>query len=402
MKKLFYISILSFLFLGVSSYGQTRKQLEKRRKKLNKEIKKYNNLLVEAKKEKTDALGDLKDLSQKIVVREQLIETIELESQELTKEIKQNEKKIAGNNKELETLKADYGDMVFKSYKSKSQQSKTMFLLSSENFLQAYKRIKYIEQYKKHRKKQGLKIIEKTKNIQRLNDSLSKKKNQKRILIKTEKNQKKRIENEKEEQEGLVSKIKNQEGKYKRQLQKKIKEEKAIAKKIDKVIRAAIAKANKGKKGKAKKGELLLSKKEKALKVNFEQNKGLLPWPINGIITRRFGVQPHPTFKSITINSTGLHIRGKKGDIAKSVFNGKILKVYTSEKGRKVVMIQHGDYITTYSNLRSVTVKKGATVKTGTSLGTVFTDKVTGKTHLFFVLSKNIKPLNPANWIRVN
>lgn len=402
MKKLFYISILGFLFLGVSSYGQTRKQLEKRRKKLNKEIKKYNNLLVEAKKEKTDALGDLKDLSQKIVVREQLIETIELESQELTKEIKQNEKKIAGNNKELETLKADYGDMVFKSYKSKSQQSKTMFLLSSENFLQAYKRIKYIEQYKKHRKKQGLKIIEKTKNIQRLNDSLSKNKNQKRILIKTEKNQKKRIENEKEEQEGLVSKIKNQEGKYKRQLQKKIKEEKAVAKKIDKIIRAAIAKANKGKKGKAKKGELLLSKKEKALKVNFEQNKGLLPWPLNGIITRRFGVQPHPTFKSITINSTGLHIRGKNGAVAKSVFAGKVLEISTSEKGTKSVMVQHGSYITAYFNLRTILVSKGSTVKTGASLGKVFTDKVTGKTDLIFVLFKNTNRLNPADWIRVN
>ncbi len=402
MKKFFYISLLSFLLLGLSSYGQTRKQLEKRRKKLNKEIKKYNNLLVEAKKEKTDALDDLKDLSQKIIVRERLIETIELENQELSKEIKLNENKIAANNKELEILKADYGDMVFKSYKSKSQQSKTMFLLSSENFLQAYKRIKYIEQYKKYRKKQGLNIIKKTKDIQRLNDSLAKKKNQKRILIKTERNQKKRIENEKEEQEGLVSKIKSQEGKYKRQLQKKIKEEKAVAKKIDKVIREAIAKANKGKKGNIKKGELLLSKKEKALKVNFEQNKGLLPWPIDGIITRRFGVQPHPTFKSITINSTGLHIRGKKGDVAKSVFNGKVLKIYTSEKGRKVVMIQHGNYITTYSNLRSVSVTKGSTVKTGTPLGKVFTDKVTGKTRLLFVLSKNITPLNPADWIRVN
>lgn len=402
MKHFFYISILSFLLLGFSSYGQTRKQLENRRKKLNKEIKKYNSLLVEAKKEKSNALDDLKDLSQKITVREQLIETIELENEEISKDIKLNEKKISLNNKELDILKADYADMVFKSYKSKSQQSKTMFLLSSENFLQAYKRIKYFEQYKKYRKDQGEKIIVKTKDIKRLNDSLIKKKNQKKQLITAEKNQKKRIENEKEEQEGLVSKIKNQEGKYKRQLRNKVKEEKAVAKKIDKIIRAAIAKANKGKKGKAKKGELLLNKKEKALKVNFEQNKGLLPWPLDGIITRKFGVQPHPTFKSITINSTGLHIRGKKGDKAKSVFNGKILSIAKSGKGTKSVMVQHGDYITTYSNLREVFVNKGDNVKTGTSLGKIFTDKVTGKTHLVFVLYKNTNPLNPASWIKRN
>ncbi|WP_422094753.1 murein hydrolase activator EnvC family protein [Tenacibaculum sp. MEBiC07804] len=402
MKRLFYISFLSFLLLGVSLHGQSRKELEKRRKMLNKEIKKINNLLFETKKEKTDALDDLKDLSQKITVRERLIETIELETEELSKEIKENEKKIAQNNLELSNLKADYAAMVFKSYKSKSQQSKTMFLLSSENFLQAYKRIKYIEQYKSFRKKQGERVIAKTEEIRKLNDSLTKKKNQKKILINTEKSQKKKIENEKEEQETLVTKIKTQESKYKKQLQKKIREEKALAKKIDKAIRDAIAKANKGKKGNAKKGEFLLSKAEKALKANFEQNKGSLPWPLDGIVTRKFGVQPHPTFKSITINSTGLHIRGKQGDVAKSVFNGKVLNITKSDKGTKSVMVQHGDYITTYSNLREIYVKKGQSIKTGTAVGKIFTDKITGKTDLVFVLFKNTNRLNPSEWIRNN
>ena len=383
-------------------HSQSRKELENRRKKLNKEIEKINNLLFETKKEKTDALDDLKDLSQKITVRERLIETIELETEELSKEIKQNEKKIEQNNKELASLKADYAEMVFKSYKSKSQQSKTMFLLSSENFLQAYKRIKYIEQYKSFRKKQGERVIAKTEEIRKLNDSLTKKKNQKKVLINAEKNQKKKIESEKEEQETLVTKIKTQESKYKNELQKKIREEKALAKKIDKAIRDAIAKANKGKKGTAKKNEFLLSKAEKALKANFEQNKGNLPWPLDGVVTRKFGVQPHPTFKSITINSTGLHIRGKQGDVAKSVFNGKVLNITKSDKGTKSVMVQHGDYITTYSNLRDIFVTKGQSVKTGDAVGKIFTDKITGKTDLVFVLFKNTDRLNPSDWIRAN
>lgn len=383
-------------------HSQSRKELENRRKKLNKEIEKINNLLFETKKEKTDALDDLKDISQKITVRERLIETIELETEELSKEIKQNEKKIEQNNKELASLKADYAEMVFKSYKSKSQQSKTMFLLSSENFLQAYKRIKYIEQYKSFRKKQGERVIAKTEEIRKLNDSLTKKKNQKKVLINAEKNQKKKIESEKEEQETLVTKIKTQESKYKNELQKKIREEKALAKKIDKAIRDAIAKANKGKKGTAKKNEFLLSKAEKALKANFEQNKGNLPWPLDGVVTRKFGVQPHPTFKSITINSTGLHIRGKQGDVAKSVFNGKVLNITKSDKGTKSVMVQHGDYITTYSNLRDIFVTKGQSVKTGDAVGKIFTDKITGKTDLVFVLFKNTDRLNPSDWIRAN
>ncbi len=399
MKKLFYISVLNLFFVG-SLYGQIRKQLENRRKKISTEIKKINSLLFEAKKEKSNALDDLKDLNQKISTRKRLIETIQLENKELAKEINQNKKIIDTNNIELSKLKSNYADMIFKSYKSRSQQSKTMFLLSSKSFLQAYKRIKYIEQYKSFRKKQAIEIIEKTKHIENLNDSLNKKKSQKKILINAEKNQKKKIENEKKEQENLVAKIKKQETKYKRELNKKIKEEKAVAKRIDKIIRDAIAKVNKGKKGTVKKGEFLLTKEEETLKDNFEQSKGNLPWPIDGIITRKFGVQPHPTFKSIKINSTGLHIRGKQGDIAKSIFNGKVLLISASEKGTKSIMVRHGNYITTYSNLREIYVKVNDVVKTGTSLGKIFTDKITGKTDLVFVLYRDSNRLNPSDWIR--
>lgn len=402
MKRLLYISFISFLLVGVSLQAQSRKALENRRKKLNKEIKKINNLLFETKKEKSNALDDLKDLSQKITVRKRLIETIELEAEALSKEIKENKKKIKQNNLELNDLKLDYSEMVFTSYKSKSQESKMLFLLSSKNFFQAYKRIKYIEQYQNFRKKQGERIMSKTKEIKILNDSLRQKQQEKNILIDSEKTEKEKIEKEKEEQETLVTKIKKQEYKYKKQLQKKIREEKLVAKKIDKAIKDAIAKANKGKKGKGKKGEFLLSKEEIALKAKFEQNKGNLPWPLQGIITRKFGLQKHPTFKSITINSTGLHIRGKKGDDAKSVFNGKVLTITTSEKGTKTVMIQHGDYISTYSNLRESFVTKGQLVKTGDALGEVFTDKITGKTDLVFVLFKNRTRLNPSNWISTN
>ena len=399
-NSFFYISLLFLLTTTSLSFGQTRKELENRRLKLNKEIKKVNTLLFETEKEKSSALDDLKDLNQKITVRERLIETIELEIAELSKEIKQNEKKLSTYNIELTQLKEDYANMVFKSYKSKSQQSKTMFLLSSKSFYQAYKRIKYMEQYKDFRKKQGEKIIIQAETIEKFNDSLTKKKSVKKRLIGQEQKQKNYIEGDKKSQEDLVSKIKKQEYKYKRELQNKIKEEKKVAQKLDKLIKEAIAKANKDKKGTSKKGKLLLNAKEKSLKANFEQNKGKLPWPLNGLITRKYGVQPHPTFSGITINSTGLHIRGKQGDVAKSVFSGKVLAIHLLSKGRKAVLIQHGDYITTYNNLELVYVSKGDTVKTGAELGKIFTDKVTGKTNLVFILYKNDNRLNPSDWIK--
>ena len=403
--KILYILLMSVCFAHVSSYAQTRKELENRRKKIKNEIKQFNSLIVNAKKEKTNALDDLKDINQKINIRERLISTIEEEAKHLEEEINTNEKEIGKNEKELKRLKKEYSDMVQKTYKSKSQQSKTMFLLSSKNFYQAYKRVKYMQQYNEFRKKQGENILLKISTIEKLNDSLILRKKEKEQLVVEEKEQKDRFESDKKDQESLVGKIKKQERKYKRELQRKIKEEKRIAARIDKLIREAIARANASKKKKAttktvaKKNELVLDKAEKALLANFEQNKGKLPWPVTGIITRKFGVQPHPTFSGISINSPGLHITTKANTDAKSIFNGTVMTLQANAGGKKSVYIQHGSYITVYNNLESTYVKKGDKVKTGQKIGKVFTDKVSGKTKLIFILYKNIKRLNPSYWI---
>ncbi len=403
-SSVFYISFLCLFFIGFSSFGQNRKELENKRKKLKKEIVQVNNLLIKTKKKKSNALDDLKDLNQKINVRERLIETIELEAKSLAKEIKTNEKQLKEYNNQLKKLKKEYADMVVKTHKSKSQQSKTMFLLSSKSFYQAYKRLKYMQQYSDYRKKQGEEIIVKAKEVEQLNDSLTQRKKAKEILISDEKDQKDKIESDKKSKESLVSKIKRQERKYKGDLKKKIREEKRVAARIDKLIRDAIARANKGKKrtSKKKSSGLILNKAEEALRANFEQNKGKLPWPVNGLVTRKFGIQPHPTFSGIKINSAGLHIVTKPNTDAQSIFNGKVLALQTQSGGKKSVLVQHGSYISSYNNLENVYVKKGDVVKTGDKVGKVFTDKVSGKTKLFFVLFKNTTKLNPSQWIRNN
>ena len=402
-KSVFYILFICFFLVSFSSFSQERKVLEKKHKKLKNEIKQINSLLIKAKKEKGNALDDLSDLSQKISTRERLINVIELESKKLSTEIKANEKQLKNYNNQLKKLKKEYADMVVKTHKSKSQQSKTMFLLSSESFYQAYKRLKYMQQYNDYRKKQGEDIIVKTNEIKEFNNSLIKKKKEKENLIAAEKSQKEQIEIDKKSKEKLVSKIKRDERKYKRNLKRKIKEDKKITARIDKLIKDAIAKANKGKK-EAKKGSVgfVLNADEKKLLANFEQNKGSLPWPVNGIITRKYGIQPHPTFSGIKINSPGLHIVTKSNTDARSIFNGKVLALQSLSGGKKSVLIQHGSYISAYNNLENSYVKKGDIVKTGDKVGKVFTDKVSGKTKLLFVLFKNTVKLNPSKWIRTN
>ena len=403
IKQRFYIPFLILLLSSLCLVGQTRKQLETERKKLNAKIKTVNRLIFEAKNDQKDALEDLKDINQKIEVREKLIKTINLEAQLLAEEISSNEQKIEKLSKKLNTLKEDYADMILKSYKSKSQQSRTMFLLSSTNFRQAYKRLQYMKQYASFRKKQGEEITVQTLLVKQFVDSLTLQKRVKDTLILSENEQKKKIEADKKNQESLVSQIKKKEKKYKRELQKSIREQKKVAAKIDKLIREAIARANRKVKVKpksTKKNEFILSPEAKALAAKFELNKGKLPWPLaESLVTRRFGKQPHPTFGGITLNSPGLHLITKKGAYAEAIFGGTVLAIQLTSERKKNVLVQHGNYITAYNNLENSLVKMGDNVATGQKLGKVYTDKVTGKTTLIFVLFKNTTRLNPASWV---
>ena len=407
MKSRFYIVFVIALFSCFSSFSQTKNELEQQRKKLNREIAQVNRLLFNEQKKEKNVLEDLKDLNQKIDIRLSLINTINSEAKLLTSEITKNKKEIAQLENELAILKADYASMIFKSYKSKSQQSRIMFLLSSQNFQQAYKRLEYMKQYTSFRKRQGEEIGFQTGLVKKMNDSLLFQKQVKDTLILAEKYQKEKIELDKNNKENLISIIKKKERKYKREIQNKIKAERKVAKKIDKIIRDEIEKANrialaklKNKIKNTKKNEFVLSPEAKALAAKFELNKGKLPWPLDqGLITRRFGKQPHPTFPGITINSTGLHLVTQKGKSAAAIFNGKILNVLVTSEGRKNVLIQHGNYITSYNNLDKLYVRKGDTIITGQKIGQVFTDKVSGKTTLIFALYKNTTKLNPSSWI---
>jgi septal ring factor EnvC (AmiA/AmiB activator) len=395
-----YISILFLLlFVLPLSAQKTRKQLEADRKRIQKEIKQVNRLLFDTKKKGANALEDLKDLNKKIEVREQLIATINLEAKALSVEIRDNEKQIKKLEEKLERLKKDYADMIYKSYKSRSKQNRTMFVLSSENFYQAYKRVKYMNQYAAFRKKQGEEVVIQTKLVQQMNDSLQVQKQLKDTLLSNEEDEKLKIESDKKSQEELIAQIKKRERKYRRELKKKQEDEKKITANIDKLIREAIAKSNAGKGGKSSE-TFALTPEAKALAARFEQNKGRLPWPVdNGIIVRRYGRQPHPIYKGNYIKSSGIHIATKKGTNAESIFNGEVLAIQVQSEGKKSVLIRHGNYISVYNNLETVFVKAGDKVTTGQALGKVFTDRVTGKTKLIFVLSKNTTRLNPASWI---
>jgi septal ring factor EnvC (AmiA/AmiB activator) len=396
-----FIIVLIFLMTSVISTAQSRQNLEKERIKLQKEIKEINSLLFKSQVKEKNLLSDLSDLNKRIRVRTRLIETIHKETQQISKEIKENQKEVDQLENRLKALKKDYANMVVKSYKSKTKQSRLMFLLSSKDFLQAYKRMQYIKQYNDYREKQGEEIKTETVKLQNLNNYLKETKAEKEALLLTNTKEKDSIHKEKKSRESLVRSVKKKEKKYTAQIRKKQKAEKAIDKKIEKLIRDAIARSKKkNNKKNLKSTGFALTPEAKKLEKDFLSNKGKLPSPVKrGVVVRHFGKQPHPTLKGITIESNGVFYATEKGASARVIFNGKVLAIQVLPGKKKAVLVQHGNYISVYKNLDNVTVKKGDIVKTKQEIGIIHTDKTTGKTILAFVLFKEVQRQNPELWV---
>lgn len=393
-----FILLLLFI-IPISLSGQSRQELEKQRLQLQKEIKEINTLLFQSQKKEKTLLSDLSDLVQRIGVRSKLINTINEETNQLKIEIKENERQVDMLEERLDYLKKDYANMVVQSYKSKTKNSRLMFLLSSENFLQAYKRLEYLKQYADYRERQGEEIKEETIKLHNLNDYLNEKRIEKEELLAINREEKDSISQEKNSREKMVKSVKNKEKKYITQINNKQKEEKKIDAKIQTLIAEAIAKSNKESKN-VKSSGFALTPEAVALEKDFISNKGKLPSPVErGVIVRRYGKQSHPTLKGITIESNGVFYATEKEANARVIFDGKVLAIQVLPGKKKAVLVQHGNYISVYKNLDNVTVQKGDLVSTKQLLGKIHTDKTTGKTILAFVLFKEVHRQNPEEWV---
>lgn len=398
LKHLFVFSVF-FMTITLSAQAPTQKSLEAKRTRLQLEIKKMNSLLFQTKAEEKNILNQVSDLNRKIRVRSSLIKTMHQEANILNSKIRKNQRKITSLEKDLNSLKADYSNMIYKSYKSKSMQSRLMFILSADTFHQAYKRFQYMTQYTNFRKKQGEEIYVQTKKIEKLNNSLKIQKIQKQNLISEQKEEQLKIETEKIQQEFLAKEVLAESEKYTAQIKKKQEEEIRIDKQIEKIIRDAIAAANR--KNSAKKSaNFILTPEAKLLATKFINNKGKLPWPVtNALVVRKYGKIPHESLKGITIQSNGIHIATNKKARAKSVFEGTVLAIQVSSNGIKTIYIQHGNYISLYSNLETVSLQKGDKVNLQQSIGEIHTDKITGKTILKFQIWKDTTKENPSSWL---
>jgi murein hydrolase activator len=409
--------ILTFLFfcLAMPMWSQLSKQeqLEERKAKIQLEIQEKQLLLNSMKNKEKTIVSQLVIQKEKIGLKEKLIKTTERQTKLLNDDIYNNQLKINQLNKDLEKLRIDYAEMIRKSYKSRSEQSRAMFLLSSDNFLQAYKRAQYMKQYANFRKSQGEELKEKTQKLNKATEQIKVQKTEKEQLLHEKEKEKQQLVIERQEQEKIAKQIQKDKKGIVADIKKRQQETKKIDAQIQKLIREAIAEANRKtakstassskstseKKAIENSTNIVLTPEGKIVSDNFKSNKGRLPWPVEkGAITLGYGEQPHPVFRSLTVYNSGIEITTENDASARAVFDGEVSQVQLTSPQKKTVIIKHGDFFTLYLNLSSVNVREGDKVSARETIGKIRTDS-DGKTVLKFMISQNTTSFNPAPWL---
>ncbi|MBT8285190.1 MAG: peptidoglycan DD-metalloendopeptidase family protein [Flavobacteriaceae bacterium] len=397
------ILLLAIWFLsGVPGIAQTNEQkaLEAKREQLQKEITEMNRLLFAERKQRGTVLDQLELLDQKINVRQQLIRVTNQQSNLLSRQVNANIRNIAKLREDLDILKDEYANMIRKSYRNRSQQSRLMFLLSSSNFYQAYKRLQYLKQYTRYRKEQGVQIAEKTEDLITLNNDLTRQRREKESLIAENKAARKELFEEINEQKGLLKTIRQNESNYAVAINKKKAEARKIDEQIERLIRSAIAASNKKAGNSASSSRFVLTPEATIIANNFSANKGRLIWPVEkGIKRQGFGIYSDAVYPGIKHQNNGVIIATDKGAKARAVFEGEVIAIMAVPGGGKGVQVKHGNYISTYYNLANLYVKKGDRVNAKEELGEIYTNRLNGLTQLKFYLYRDATRLNPEEWI---
>lgn len=398
----FILSYIVLFFIANLASSQNKDELERRKVKTEQEIKNANTLLAKTKKLKQAGYNDLLVINRKIKIQEELIETVKLEINYLTGEIRNLQDTINELEVEMEVMKKEYAELMIQAYKRRNKFNVLIFIFSAEDVNQAFSRIKYLQQYEKYSEKKANEIIEKNSQITKKLEALSLNKAEKGILLKENIILNSNLKNDKVNKNNIVKNLKDKE----KELLRKIIEKRRIAEKlkqeIKRIIEEEIRKAEEIARRKNKSNLLLtLTPEEKLLSDNFEENKRKLPWPTErGIITGEFGIQEHPVLKGIKIKNDGIDISTTQGSYARSVFKGVVAKIVYLPGINKVILIRHGHYFTVYTNLDDVLVKVNDEVKEKQLIGKIHTDiKEENRTYFNFQIWKETQKLNPAEWI---
>lgn len=427
MKFLKAVLFIVAVFIAVNAHAQSSQELKRRRDKLSEELEQLNKDYQETSSNKRATLKQLSLLKAQINLREEKINIINSEVRNLDNQISESNNTVHSLQSQLDQLKKEYAAMVLFAYRNQSAYNKLMFIFASKDFNQAYKRLKYLQQFGTYRERQAGYIQGTQKELHVKINELDRTKQEKSTLLVDQQKEKETLGKEKNSQVKVVKDLSQHEGQLKQQqrdVQNKIAK---TNREIGAAIRREIEEAQRKAEAEAKEAARIAAAKAKAenrpapvvakpvvrtsssylnatpeaakLSNDFLGNKGRLPWPVaNGIITQGFGVY---TSEGIRSENTGVDIRTNAGGTVRAVFDGEVIRV-VDVSGTYLVMIKHGEYFTVYGNLRSVSVARGQKVNTKQAIGVVATDPSTGETEVNFDVYKVKEPMNPKLWLAPN
>lgn len=396
----FCLIFLVILLISPAVHSQSLDELRKKKEKTSEQIKYTTRLLEEARKNEKQTLNKYKILNKQIELRTNLINGINSEVGVLGEFIDQNAWLVSSLNYDLEELKKEYANLILFAQKNQTNYSKVLFVLSSNSFNQAYKRIMYLRQYTEYRKKQAELIQWIRDLIQVKVKNLERQKTEKETLLQSKKREADQLNKEKKQQGQNLATLQQKQKEFEKKLREQQKIDAQLSREIQKIIDEEIQKA-KAKAKESGKTTYEMTPEEKLASANFEQNKRRLPWPVErGVITDHFGVHEHPVLKNIQVKNNGIDISTSEGAKARAVFAGEVSRVFMVSGGNWAVIIRHGKYLTVYSNLVNVQVKPGDKVAIKQTIGTVGTDSSDeDKTVLKFQIRKETATMNPEEWI---
>jgi len=408
-----YFVIIFWVFLpNILTFPQSQKDMAAQKKKdqskidqMKKDIEYTNKLLGQTKEKKVVSLNQLVTLNKEINMREELIGEINNEMVDIDQEMIHTNLMIDALEKDMKALKDEYAKMIYFAYKNKNSYSRLMFIFASKDFNQAYKRIKYFQQYTEYRKKQKDMIVATQKVLMDKMTEMETKKAEKSGLLTNSQTEKNTLDNEKDEQLTVLNSLQSQEKKLKADLKEKQIAADKLNAAIEDIIRKEIDLARKssestGVKNPVNTSTYNLTPEAQIISTSFAGNQGKLPWPVErGVITETFGTHPHASLKGIMVKSDGIEISCQKGSEALAVFDGVVSGVVIIPGAQKAIIVRHGDYLTVYSNLEETYIKMGDKVTRKQKIGLIHTNDEDAKTNLDFQIWKGTVKLDPSSWI---
>ena len=393
----FLISSL-LLLAGCSLCSQSADDLRQKREALQAEIKENTRRLGDTRRNKEAALVQVALLQKQIRNREELILTLQQEIDQTEGSIQRTTEVVGALSEDIDRLKSEYTDLVRAAYRARLQHSWLTFILSSRSFNEAFRRWQYLRQYQRFRSRQAKLILATQESLQSKLVQLEKDREDKSVLLSTERNQHIALGREKNAQDQLLNKLKKNEANILAQ----IKEQEAAKEELNQAIEQAIAAemARIRREERASRTSSTASNNRTSVSEEdsgaFASLKGRLRWPIDGEITKRFGRQPHPTVKGVEISNNGIDISVNGRADVSVVADGAVVSTHFVPGYRNMVLVRHGNYYTVYSNLESVTVSSGTELKAGQTVGRI--SKQAGELH--FEVWRQKERLNPERWIR--